>query len=117
QTWEEAMKQVKEPGRMHRLEHYLIAQLPAHPQYLEAGTLYAAELQDSLEFGTTPLTPEFAASLSKPIPAGSLEHATLMTALDSATSKRDDPVEAILWQPVFDGENPIVPAGTLERAP
>jgi len=112
QTWEEAMKQVKEPGRMHRLEHYLIAQLPAHPQYLEAGTLYAAELQDSLEFGTTPLTPELAASLSKPIPAGSLVHATLMTALDSATSKRDDPVEAILWQPVFDGENLIVPAGT-----
>ena len=111
-SWDEAMKQLHEPGRMHRLEHYLLAQLPIHPQYLEAGTFYFAELQEPLDFGSTPLTAKLAASLAKPAPPDGLVHATLVTALSSATSQRDDEVEAVLWQPLFDGEDLILPAGT-----
>jgi hypothetical protein len=112
-TWDETMKQVQEPGRMHRLEHYLIAQLPIHPQYLNAGTLYSAELQEPLDFGTTPLTPELAASLTREPPHDSLVHALLVTPLSSATSQRGDEVEAMLWQPLFDGDHLILPAGTM----
>jgi len=111
-TWDEAMKQVRQPGRMHRLERYLIAQIPIHPQYLNQGTLYFAELQEPMEFGTTPLTPKLAASLTKQPPPDSLVHALLLTPLSSATSRRDDEVEAILWQPLFEGEDLILPAGT-----
>ena len=111
-TWDEAMKQVHQPGRMHRLERYLIAQLPVHPHYLNQGALYFAELQEPMEFGTTPLTPKLAASLTKQPPPDSLVHALLVTPLSSATSRRDDEVEAILWQPLFDGEDLIFPAGT-----
>jgi hypothetical protein len=111
-TWDEAKKQIEEPGRMHRLEHYLVAQLPFHPQYLEAGSLYSAELLEPLDFGTTPLTPKLAASLARQTPPGSLVHATLVTPLNSATSQRDDHVEAMLWQPLFDGDDLILPAGT-----
>ena len=111
-TWDEAMKQVHQPGRMHRLERYLIAQLPVHPQYLNQGTLYFAELQEPMEFGTTPLTRKLAASLTKQPPPDSLVHALLVTPLSSAASRRDDEVEAILWQPLFDGEDLILPAGT-----
>jgi len=111
-AWDEAMKQVHEPGRMHRLERYLIAQLPVHPQYLEAGTLYFAELQEPLDFGTTPLTPMLAASLTHEPPPDSLVHALLVTPLSSATSHRDDEVEAMLWQPLFDGKDLILPAGS-----
>lgn len=48
--WDSAMQQVKQPGRAHQIERYAIAQLPVHPQYLDAGTVYLAELQQPLDF-------------------------------------------------------------------
>jgi hypothetical protein len=111
-TWEEAKRQVSEPGKMHRLERYLVGQLPVHPQYLDPGTLYSAELQEPLEFGSEPLTPEMTASIGGTPPEGSVVHALLLTPLSSATTQVDDPVEAVLWQPLFDGEKLILPAGS-----
>ena len=111
-TWDEAMRQIHEPGRMHRLEHYLVAQLPVHPQYLDAGTVYSAELQEPLDFGSEPITPAIAAALSAPPPPESLIHALLVTPLSSATSQQGDSVEAVLSQPLFDREKLILPAGT-----
>src|SRR5258708_6913595 len=35
--WREAMKQIKQPGKIHRIERYAFAQLPARPQYIDAG--------------------------------------------------------------------------------
>ena len=61
QEWDNAMKQVKEPGKIHRIERYAVAELPVHPQYIDAGSVYFAEIQDPLDFGTEPLTPEMAA--------------------------------------------------------
>jgi hypothetical protein len=110
--WDLAMKEMKDPGRMHRLERYLVAQLPFHPQYLDPGTFYFAELLEPLDFGTTPLTPKLAASLARPIPSDSVAHAVLVTPLSSASAQRDDQVEAMLWQPLFDGEDLIRPAGS-----
>ena len=46
--WNNAMKQVESPGRMHLVTRYAVAQLPAHPQYIDAGTLYSAELSQPL---------------------------------------------------------------------
>src|SRR5580704_9792818 len=34
--WDDAMKQIHEPGKMHKIERYAVAQLPVHPQYVEA---------------------------------------------------------------------------------
>jgi hypothetical protein len=45
QEWHQAMSQVEQPGKMHRAMRLGIAQLPVHPQYIDAGTLYYAELQ------------------------------------------------------------------------
>src|ERR1700722_9122303 len=45
QQWDDAMKQVKAPGKIHRLERYALAQSPVHPQYIDAGTIYLAELE------------------------------------------------------------------------
>ena len=56
--WNTAMQQVKQPGKIHKIERYAIAQLPVHPQYVDAGTVYFAELQDPLSFGTEPLSAE-----------------------------------------------------------
>ena len=111
--WDAAMQQVKEPGKVHRAERAALAQLPAHPQYIDAGTVYFAELQDSLDFGSEPLTAELATSLTAPPPDGSFVHARLVTPLDSATAHRGDEVQAILSRPLFDGDRLILPQGSL----
>src|SRR6266576_1309481 len=62
QQWDAAMEQLKTPGRVHRLERYAEAQLPVHEQYIPAGTVYFAELDDPLDFGSEEMTPQAAAS-------------------------------------------------------
>lgn len=113
--WDAAMQQVKEPGKMRKIERYAVAQLPVHPQYLDAGTIYLAELQAPLDFGSEPLTPQLAASLSSPPPDGSFVRARLVTPLSSATSQKDDKVEAMLTRPLFDGDRLILPQGAILR--
>lgn len=110
--WNEAMKQVHEPGKLHRLERYAVSQLPVHPQYLDAGSVYFAELGETLEFGTEAFTPEMASSLNTPPPPGSLIHARLITGLSSATAQEGDQVEAVLSRPLFDGDRLLLPQGS-----
>jgi hypothetical protein len=110
--WDTAMKQVHEPGKMHKIERFAVAQLPVHPQYIDAGALYFAELQEPLDFGTEPLTPELASSMNTPPPPGSLVHARLLTALNSATTQKGEEVEAVLSKPLFDGTRLIIPQGS-----
>jgi len=111
--WNTAMQQVKQPGKIHKIERYAIAQLPVHPQYVDAGTVYFAELQDPLNFGTEPLSPELAASVGTAPPPGSFVHARLVTSLSSATSHNGDAVEAVIARPLFDDGRLIYPQGTL----
>jgi len=110
--WDEAMKQVDEPGKLHKIERYAVAQLPVHPQYIDAGTVYFAELAEPLDFGTEPLTPEIAAALATPPPTGSSVHVRLATALSSATAQQGQEVEAVLSQPLFDGNRLVLPQGS-----
>jgi len=56
-----------------------------HPQYIEAGTVYFAELQEPLDFGSELLTPEIASGIGSAPPDGSSVHARLLTPLSSAT--------------------------------
>ena len=113
--WDAAMQQVKQPGKLHKAERYVVAQLPVHPQYIDAGTVYFAELQEPLEFGSEPLTPEMAASLGAAPPPGSFVRTLLVTPLTSASTPKGAPVEAILSQPLFDGTHLILPQGCRLR--
>jgi hypothetical protein len=110
--WDNAMKQVHEPGKMHKIIRYGVAQLPVHPQYIDAGTVYFAELKEPLDFGSEPLTPEIAASLYAPPSPGSSVHVRLMTGLSSATAQKGDEVEAVLSKPLFDGNRLVLPQGS-----
>jgi hypothetical protein len=115
QEWDNAMKQVQEPGKIHRIGRYLISQLPVHPQYVDAGTIYFAELQEPLDFGSEALTPQLASSIGATPPEGSIVHARLVTALSSATAQKGDAVEALVSQPLFDGDKLILPQGSRMR--
>jgi hypothetical protein len=115
QDWQTAMQQVKTPGKKHRLERFAIAQLPVHPQYVDAGTLYFAELEDPLDFGSEPLTAKNAVTLGTTPPPGSLVHALLSTPLNSGVTQKGAEVEAVLSQPLFDGDRLILPQGSRLR--
>jgi len=113
QEWNTAMKQIKEPGKLHRIERYAVAQLPIHPQYLPAGAVYFAELQQPLNFGSEPLTPALASSIGAPPPDGSVVHARLITPVSSASTQKGADVEAMVSQPLFDDGRLILPQGSL----
>ena len=110
--WENAKKQLHEPAKMHRLERYGVAQLPYHPQYMDAGASFNADLQQPLEFGAEPLRPEMLSAIGAPPPAGSVVHALLVTPLNSARTKKGDPVEAVISQPLVVSERLFLPQGS-----
>jgi hypothetical protein len=115
QEWELAKGQIKAPGKMHRLERLALARLPFHPQYLDAGTRFNAELLDTLDFGSEELSPE-KIRLVGSIPAdGSIVHALLRTPLNSATSPQGESVEAVTTEPLLADDHLILPAGTILR--
>jgi hypothetical protein len=108
QEWRNAMKQVKEPDKVHRIERYIVARLPAHPQFIDSGTLYFAELQDSIDFGTEPFTSEMASSMNTPPPPDSLVHASLLTPLNSSTTSKGEEVQAVITQPLFTSDHRLI---------
>jgi hypothetical protein len=110
--WDNAMKQVKATGKLHRLERYGEAQSPVHRQFIPAGTVYFAELEEPLEFGSETMTVPMAWSIANALPEGHVVHALLVTPVSSATSKRGEQIEAVLSQPLMDGTNLILPEGS-----
>jgi hypothetical protein len=113
QEWQQAVAQIHQPGKMHRALRIGIAQLPVHPQYIDAGTLYYADLEQPLSFGSEAVKAQELESIGTPPPAGSLVRASLVTPLDSATTKHEAPVEAVVSKPLFEGDRLILPQGTL----
>jgi hypothetical protein len=108
QEWDKAMKQLRTPGRVHRLKRYVEAQLPVHAQYIPVGTVYFAELNAPLDFGTEMMTPRMASSIGGPLPPGSVVHARLVTPLTSATSQKGEAVEAVISEPLLDGDHELI---------
>jgi hypothetical protein len=111
QEWRQAMQQVKQPDKVHRAFR-LVAQLPVHPQYIDAGTLYNVELQEALNFGSEAVQEQNLKSVGAAPPPGSLVRASLVTPLDSGTATHGERVQAVVSRPLFDGDRLILPQGT-----
>ncbi len=110
--WDSAKQQIHQPGKVHRLERLAMAQLPYHPQYMDSGTGFNADLQQPLEFGTEPLKPESLSAVGTPPPAGSVVHAVLVTPLNSATTKKGALVDAVISQPLVVSDQLFLPQGS-----
>ena len=110
--WDSTIQQLKAPGKFHRLQRYAEAQLPLHRQFVRSGTMYFAELEEPLNFGTETLTAEKASSLGDPIPEGSVVHARLTSLLSSETAQKGQTVAAVLTRPLFDGDRLLLPQGS-----
>ncbi len=97
--WHTATEQLRSPNKFHRIERYAVGRLPYHPQYLDTGTAFDAELLKPLDFGSEPANASRVSSIGLQPPSGSLVHAVLLAPLSSATNKRGDPIIAEITQP------------------
>jgi hypothetical protein len=113
--WEAVRTTLNEPGKMQKARRLAVAQLPYHPQYIDSGTNFTVHLQCPLEFGFRPITPSILKSIGSPLPGGSVVHAILITPLDSAHSKKGDPVEALITQPLVNSGYLFLPEGSQLR--
>ena len=110
--WDSAMNQLHEPGKMHKLKRMAEAELPVHNQYLDPGSSFDADLKQPLDFGTEKVKAETLAKIASVPPTGGVVHARLATALNSATAKKGDPVEALLTEPLTVSDQLLLPVGT-----
>src|SRR4029077_19376541 len=111
--WSELQKQIHEPGKMHKLKRMAVAQLPVHPQYIDTGTSFNADLRQPLDFGTESVKAEALTNIGAPPPSGSAVHARLVTPLNSSTSKKGDAVEALITEPLVVSDHLILPEGSI----
>jgi hypothetical protein len=110
--WDAAKAQLLAPGKIHRLQRLAVAQLPYHPQYMDSGTSFNADLQEPLDFGTELLKSDTFSVIGSPPPSGSVVHALLVTPLNSATTKKGEPVEAVISQPLVVSNHLFLPQGS-----
>jgi hypothetical protein len=104
---------VRGPGKMERIEDYLMAKLPYHPQYVRRGTRFDADLVQPLSFGTEPAASAHLAPSGTQPTADTVAHARLVTPLDSAHAQPGETVEAVLAEPVFSADHKLIlPEGT-----
>jgi hypothetical protein len=113
QQWSDLQKQIHEPGKMHKVKRMVLAQLPAHPQYIDAGTSFNATLLQSLDFGTEAVKPEKLTYIGSLPPNGSVVHARLVTPLSSSTARQGDLVEALITEPLVVSDHLILPEGSV----
>ena len=114
-----AIGAVRAPGKMQRLKDAAISQLPYHPQYVNVGTIYEAELTAPLLFGDAVVSassgdavPDASSDDATPAPAIVLT-ARLVTPLDSSTTARGTRMQAVLTEPVFSPAHHLIyPEGT-----
>ena len=109
---ETAKQEISKPDKMHRVERLALAQSPYRPQYLDAGTVFNADLRQELAFGSESLPAESAANIGTLPASGGTIHAWLTTPLSSSDSKKNDLVEAVLSQPLVFAGNLYLPQGT-----
>jgi hypothetical protein len=99
---------VRGPNKKEKLVDFLWSKLPYHPQYVRRGTRFDAVLRDPLQFGFESIKPAELAELGSQPHPDSVVHVRLLTALDSASAKLGEPVEAVVAAPLFSPDHKLV---------
>jgi hypothetical protein len=104
---------VRGPGKKDKLEDFLWAKLPYHPQFVRSRTRFDAELRGSLDFGSATVTQDSLTLLGSQPSGESTVHARLVTPLASKISTQGQTVRAVLDEPLFSATHQLVlPEGT-----
>src|ERR1700726_1226896 len=108
QKVKDAAKPLREPNKLQRLRQAAITSLPYHPEYLDQGTVFDANLLDAIE---TP-SPLDQAETHSLLDDGYL-HVRLLTALNSEMSADGSAIEAVVPRPYYNPDHVLLyPAGT-----
>ncbi|HEY6272848.1 MAG TPA: hypothetical protein VIX19_12770 [Terriglobales bacterium] len=109
---QQAIQEVKAPGKSDHVKAWLVSQLPYHPESLPAGTHFTAELKQPLDMGVEE-QPQQPPQPRPQIPPGSNVHVRLLTALSSATDHQGSHVLAVVSEPLFSPQHQLIlPEGT-----
>ena len=104
---------VRGPNKKERIIDLMWSKLPYHPQYVRRGTRFDAPLRDPLQFGLESVKQGDLAQLGSQPLADSIVHVRLLTALNSASAKQGEAVEAVVVAPLFSADHKLVyPEGT-----
>jgi hypothetical protein len=99
---------------MERLKQMALAKLPYHPQSMPVGTRFSPELETPLDFGNAAVSTSSLTLLGSQPPSDSVVYARLVTPLNSATTQKGAPVEAVMCQPLFSSDHQLIlPEGSL----
>src|SRR6266403_3563183 len=108
QKVKDAAEPLREPNKVQRLRQAAITSLPYHPEYLDQGTIFDANLLDPIR---TP-TPIEAAEIHPPLGDNYL-HLRLLTALRSERIARGAAIDAAVSRPYYNSDHVLLyPAGT-----
>ncbi|MGC2399060.1 MAG: hypothetical protein WA510_04735 [Acidobacteriaceae bacterium] len=122
QRVKDATAEITAPGRGDRLVQFLYTQLPYHPERIETGTAWVAELAQPLTVVDPPSTQIAGLKPSRPATPSEAKseapewrlHAYLQQTVSSGTAKAGDKFEALVSEPVFNAEHAIVvPQGSM----
>src|ERR1700730_9241916 len=104
---------VRGPNKKEKLIDLMWSKLPYHPQYFRRGTRFDAPLRDPLQFGSESIQQGDLAELGSQPRPDSVVRVRLLTALDSASAKPGQTVEAVIAVPLFSPNHKLVlPEGT-----
>ena len=108
QKMKDAARPLREPNKLQRLRQAAITSLPYHPEYLDQGTIFDANLLDPIRT-PTPIEP---AEVHPPLNDNYL-HLRLLTALRSEMIARGAAIEAAVSRPYYNSDRVLLyPAGT-----
>src|SRR5487761_490059 len=108
QQWHLAIEQIKPSALWRRAKSLAWSEWPYHKQKLQAGTVFDAELERPLNFGSVAIAAQEMGSMGQ-LPAVNNEaYARLATPLSSATAHLGTPVSAVLTRPVFSSEKKLL---------
>src|SRR6202171_370871 len=112
QKMKDAAKPLFEPNKLHRLSQAAITSLPYHPEYLDQGTIFDANLLDPIRTPSPVDEPETHALFGD----GYL-HVRFLTALNSGMSAAGSAIEALVPRPYYSQDHVLLyPAGTKLEA-
>ncbi len=99
---------VSSPGRIDRLKRMVLTQMPYRRQYLDSGTRFNADLDESISFGKIERTAGELSAMGSALVPDTVLKARLLSEVNSATATRGNSVEAVLTEPLYSPSHQII---------
>lgn len=96
------------PGRLDRVKRLLLAQSPYRRQYLDAGTRFNADLEQSISFGKIERSARDLFAIGSALVPDTTLKARLVAEVSSATATRGKAVNAVVTEPLYSPSHQLI---------